>query len=110
MEDILSKDHGAYIKQYVKGNMPYPQNNRPKVDITNELDADGIIIYQKFIGTFIWVIELGHIGINTGLSCILQKHSSQEGHLDNVYNIFRYLKVNLKDNPERVIFGVTLGQ
>ena len=51
VEDILSKDHGAYIKQYGKGNMPYPQNNRPKVDITNELDEDGISRYQKFVGT-----------------------------------------------------------
>ena len=49
MEDILSKYYGACLKQYGKGKRPHPQDYRPKLDITNELYADGIIRYQQFI-------------------------------------------------------------
>ena len=51
VEDILSNDHGVCLKQYGKGKRPCPQYYRPEQDITNKLDADGIIRYQKFIGT-----------------------------------------------------------
>ena len=51
VEDILSNDHGVCLKQYGKGKRPFPQYYRPELDITNKLDADGIIRYQKFIGT-----------------------------------------------------------
>ena len=52
VEGVLSKDHGVCLKQYGKGKRPYPQDYSPKLDITNKLDVDGIIRYQKFIGTF----------------------------------------------------------
>ena len=36
--------------------------------------------------------------------------SPWEGHLHAVYHIFRYLQVNLKDNPGRIVFDDTLDQ
>ena len=73
MDDIFSKYHGECLKQYDNGKSPYPQYYRPKLDITNELDAYGISRYQKIIGTLIWVIEIGHTDINMEVSCLLQQ-------------------------------------
>ena len=53
---IISKDHGMCLKQYGKGERPYPQDCRPDLGKTNELDAYGFSRYQKFIRTFIWYI------------------------------------------------------
>ena len=39
----------------------------------NELDADIISRYHKFIGTLRWAIELGCIDINTDVSCLSQQ-------------------------------------
>ena len=90
VDNIFSKDHGACLKKYGKVKSPYPQYYRPKLDITNELDAYGISRYHKFIGTPIWSIELGHIDIIMEVSCISQKNCSpQEVHQDAVYWMFR---------------------
>ena len=64
MEDILPKDHGGCLKEYVKGKRPYPHYYRLDLDITNKIYVYGISRYQKFIGTLIWFIELGCIEIN----------------------------------------------
>ena len=107
--DIISKNCGACLKQYIKGKSPHPQYYRPEPDTTNELDSDGISRYHKFIGTLIWAIELGRIDMNMEVGCILQQLCSpREGNLYAVYHIFRYLKVHLKDNPGRILFYGTL--
>ena len=52
-----------------------------------------------------WSIEIGTIDIMTELSCLSQiLCSPSEGHLNSVYNIFRYLQNNLSKNPGRVAF------
>ena len=104
IEDVLSKYHEMCIKKYGKGGSPHPQDYRPEMDITHELDSYGIIRYQKFIGKLRREIELGPIDINTEISCLPQQlFSPREGHVENVYHIFRYLQVNLKNNLGRIL-------
>ena len=75
----------------------------------NELDTDGIIRYQKFIGMLRWSIDLGRIDINTRVIFLLKKlYSPQEEQLDAVYQICIYLQFNLKENSGRILFDVTL--
>ena len=39
------------------------------------------------------------------VSCLSQNLCSpREGHLNTVYNVFRYLQKNLSKNPERISF------
>ena len=73
VDDILSRYHGVCIKNRVRRRGHNPQDYRPELDITNELDVDGSIRYHQFIRTLIWVIELGHIYINTELIFLLQQ-------------------------------------
>ena len=53
MDDILSNYHWVCVKHYCKGKRPYPQDYRPEMDITNELDADSTNRYQNFVGKLI---------------------------------------------------------
>ena len=56
-----------------------------------------------------WEIEIGRIDINMEVSCLLQQLcSSQEGHIDDVHEIFRCLQENLKYNPGQMILYDTL--
>ena len=52
-----------------------------------------------------WSIELGRIDILTKVSCLSQNFCyPREGHLDDVYRIFRYLYKNLGKNPGRMAY------
>ena len=47
-----------------------------------------------------WSIELGRIDKLAEVSCLSQNLCSpRDGHLDDVYRIFRYLQKNLGNNP-----------
>ena len=51
----------------------------------------------------IWSIELVRIDILEEVSCFYQHFFyPREGHLDDVYLIFRYLQKNLVKNPGRI--------
>ena len=65
VEDIFTKDHGACLKQYGKGERPHPQDYKHKLDTKNGIDAYGISRYQTSTGALRWAIELGCIYINT---------------------------------------------
>ena len=81
------------------------------MDITSELDVDGISRYQKSIRMLRWEIELGRININIGVSFIPQQlFSPREGYLDAIYQISRYLQVKLKENIGRIVFDGTINQ
>ena len=49
LDDTLSKDHWACIKQYGNRKRPYTHGYRPELDIPNELYADGISSYHTLI-------------------------------------------------------------
>ena len=65
----------------------------PELDATEELDAARTKYYQGLIGILRWCIELGRVDILhevTILSSFLV--SPRQGHLDQVFHIFAYLK------------------
>ena len=69
---------------------PYPSSYRPKLDVTDELDAELINRFQQLIVVIRWSIELGRVYIMTGISCLSQYLcSTYKGHLNSVYKIFR---------------------
>ena len=60
-------------------------------------------MYQKLIGVLICSIELGIVDILTEVGCLSQNFvSPREGHLDDVYLIFRYFQKDLGKNPGRI--------
>ncbi|KAI2506386.1 Reverse transcriptase (RNA-dependent DNA polymerase) [Fragilaria crotonensis] len=79
---------------------PLQSNYRPELDTSAELKIDGVRYYQELIGVLRWAIELGRIDMATEVS-MLSTHLAlpREGHLQQVYHIFGYLKAR----PKRTI-------
>lgn len=105
VEGMLKGDGSPPLKVYGDYKRPYGKEYRPELDVTDELDAQGIQRYQELIGILRWAIELGRIDIITEVSCLSQYSCSPRvGHLDAVYGIFRYLQRNLSRNVGRLGF------
>ena len=89
VEDLEKKG----LKLKVKAFRPFDSVYRPEHDVMEELDETGVAKFQGFIGTFQWMIELGHMDILTEVS---QLSSFQAmpcvGHLEACYAMFEYLR------------------
>ena len=76
---------------------PNQSNYRPELDTTPELNLKGMRYYQEQIGVLRWAVELGRIDIAMEVS-MLSTHlaAPREGHLQQVYHCFAYLKTKPK--------------
>ena len=79
---------------------PLQSGYRPELDVTAELKLEGVRYFQELIGVLRWAVELGRIDIATEVS-VLSTHLAlpREGHLQQVYHMFGYLKAR----PKRTI-------
>jgi hypothetical protein len=69
----------------------------PKVDISGKLKLNGIQYFQELNGILRWACELGRVDIATEVSLLLSHLAlPREGHLQQVYHIFGYLKAKPK--------------
>jgi hypothetical protein len=105
VENLLKSDGAPPLKVYGDCKRPYPSNYRPEIDVSPELNADGIQRFQELIGVLRWAIELGRLDIMTEVSCLSQHMCEPRvGHIDAVYHIFRYLQRNMNKNKGRLGF------
>jgi hypothetical protein len=105
VESMRKQDGEPPLKVYGDCKRPYPKDYRPEIDVSHELDSDGIHRYQELIGILRWAIELGRIDIITEVSCLSQHLCAPRvGHLDAAYRIFRYLQRCIDKNPGRIAF------
>ena len=74
---------------------PLTSNYRPELDLTAELNAERLNYYQGLIGVLRWICELGRLDILMPVS-LLSRYlaSAREGHLDQAFHIFAYLKAH----------------
>jgi hypothetical protein len=76
-----------------KVSTPMQPNYRPEVDASPVLDSRRALYYQGLIGVLRWICELGCIDIITDCSLLAsQMAQPREGHLNQVFHIFAYLK------------------
>ena len=76
---------------------PMVGNYIPELDGTQELDTDDLTLFQELIGVLRWATEIGRVDILHEVSILSQyQASAREGHLQQVFNIFSYLKANPK--------------
>ena len=72
---------------------PITNNYRAELDDMAELPSADAVYYQSLIGVLRWIVELRRVDINVEVSimssCMVLP---QYGHLEQVYNIFAYLK------------------
>ena len=68
---------------------------RPELDDTALLEPDMISRYQQLIGILRWACDLGRLDILLEVA-LLRSFSAapRQGHYDQVYNIFSYIKVH----------------
>ncbi len=83
--------------------IPQSYGYRPELNFTNELDGCQTNYYQGLIGVLRWIVELRCIDIIIPDSLLSHYMvSSREGHLQQVYHIFAYLK---QFNRSMIIFN-----
>ena len=72
---------------------PLSSNYRPELDISPELKGADAAYYQSLIGVLRWMVELGRVDICCEVS-MMSSHLAlpRDGHLEQVYHIFGYLK------------------
>ena len=76
---------------------PTSQAYRPETDESPELGYDGITTSQELIEILRWAIEIGRVDIHTEVSMLSSYQASpREGHLNQLYHIFSFLKKNPK--------------
>jgi hypothetical protein len=69
----------------------------PELDVTEELDEQGITFFQELIGILRWATEIGRVDILFEVSLLSQYQASQrEGHLTQLLHIFAFLRTHPK--------------
>jgi hypothetical protein len=81
------------LKLKGKAERPLPYGYRPEVDVSEELQAKDISLYQQYIGVLRWACELGRVDILTEVS-MMSSHMAmpRKGHMEALYSIFAYLR------------------
>jgi hypothetical protein len=72
---------------------PITQGYKPELDASQELDADGVTMFQEIIGELRWATEMGRVDILFELAILSSYQASpRQGHLDQALHIYGYLK------------------
>ena len=81
---------GEKPKEYTS---PMEKGDHPELDMTEELDADGIQRYQSLIGALQWVVTLGRFDVLIGVSTMSRYRTAPRiGHLERLKRLYGYLK------------------
>jgi hypothetical protein len=71
---------------------PLERGDHPELDISDELDSDGVRQYQSLIGGAQWLISLGRFDIATAIMTLSSfRVSPRQGHLDRVKRVYGYV-------------------
>ncbi|CAJ1940987.1 unnamed protein product [Cylindrotheca closterium] len=93
---LVEEHHGTTLKKGSRARSPLPNNYRPELDMTEELEGEeGASYFQSLVGILRWMVELGRIDIITEVS-MLASHLAlpRRGHLKSIFHMFAYLKAH----------------
>jgi hypothetical protein len=95
MKDVERELAEADMKLMPNVKTPLASGYRPELDISRELGSKQLNYFQGLIGILRWICELGRIDILMPVS-ILSRYlvSARQGHLEQVFHIFAYLKTH----------------
>ena len=94
VEELVKKRPKYSLK---KQSTPMSGDYLPELDGTGELSTDDVRLFQELIGVLRWATELGRVDILHEVSILSQYQASpREGHLEQLFNIFGFLKGNPK--------------
>ena len=105
------KNVNSYLKEHnqhpLRGaKSPISMNYRPELDTSPELDPPQAAHFQSLIGILRWIVELGRMDISVEVSMLSSMLASpRDGHLQQVYHIFSYLKTH---HNARIVFDPSI--
>ena len=102
----LCMDPGKYIdhmmesyeqhfgeKADMKDRSPLQKGYHPEIDTTSFLDEEGKMVYQSLIGCGQWNISIRRFDTHTAIMSMPRyRNASREGYLENVRQIYGYLR------------------
>jgi hypothetical protein len=72
---------------------PLDKDDHPELDMTPELDLDGIKKYQSLVGALQWAVSIGRFDIAVHVMTLGRYRAAPHvGHLDRLKRIYGYLK------------------
>ena len=93
ISNLEKKMMKAGLKLRPRVRSPMSANYRPELDGSTELDLDNAAWYQSLIGSLRWIVEMGRVDICCEVSMLSSFVASpREGHLQQVFHVFGYLK------------------
>ena len=92
-------------KLAARASAPLPNNYRPEIDVTDELEGAEASYYMSLIGILRWMVELGRVDICVEVS-MMSSHLAlpRKGHLAALFHMFAYLK---KHHNAEMVFDPT---
>ena len=88
MSDNFKRMFGHKPREYKS---PLEPNDHPELDLTPELDEDGIQKYQSLIGSLQGTVSLGRIDLATAVMTMSGfRANPRQGHLERVKRIIGY--------------------
>ena len=100
-KDYLSKalpvveEHYGSLNKY-KADTPLPPNYHPEDDRSPFLKDEEISLYQSFIGTLRWGVELGRIELTFAVSLMSRFSTApRTDHMQKLLHMFSYIKRHL---------------
>ena len=92
IEKMISQYERLFGDKPRQYNSPLEKGDHPELDLTDELDIEGIKIYQSMIGALQWVIQIGRFDIATAVMTMSSfRANPRKGHLDRLKRIYGYL-------------------
>ena len=89
MNDNYTRLFGSAPQQH---KTPLEPNDHPELDLSPELDEDGIQKHQSVIGSLQWAVSLGRLDITTAVMTMSGfRANPREGHLSRVRRIVGFL-------------------
>ena len=71
---------------------PLEKNDHPELDMSEELDMEGIKKYQSLIGALQWSVSLGRLDVMTAVMTMSGfRVAPRQGHLDRLKRLYGYL-------------------
>ena len=93
ISDIERELEEADMRLMPNAKTPLASGYRPELDLSPELGSKQLNYYQGLIGILRWICELGRIDILMPVSMMSRYLvSARQGHLEQVFHIFAYLK------------------
>ena len=91
MESLFKVNYTVY-RMPKRAENPFGMGHDLSMSVSSEISPDAASYFQSIIGNFRWMVELGRIDINTGLS-LLSSHFAlpREGHLEAAVHRMAYI-------------------